>query len=97
MKNHSSSETFQSDQWEVQKLIEVLKKTNNILLFSSLEEEDYKYTFANNIRTLEEGLERALKLKGDNAKIAVIPEGPYVVGMIKNQKGDTSNGNMRTN
>lgn len=97
LKNHSSSGTFKSDQWEVQKLIEVLKKTNNILLFSSLEEEDYKYTFANNIKTLEEGLERALKLKGDNAKIAVIPEGPYVVGMIKNQEGDTSNGNMRTN
>lgn len=84
LKNHDSPETFKSDQWEVQKLTQVLEKTKNIFMLSSLDEEEYKYTFSTKINSLEEGLKNALKLKGPNAKIAIIPQGPYVVGKIKN-------------
>lgn len=86
LKSHETSETFKSDQWEVQKLTQVLEKTNNIFMMSSLKDEEYKYTFTSKINYIEEGLEKAIKLKGINAKIAIIPEGPYVLGKIKSAK-----------
>ena len=87
LKSHDSSKTFKSDQWEVQKLTQVLEKTQNIFLYSSLTDEDYNYAFANKIVSVEEGIEKALNLIGESAKIAVIPEGPYVVGKVKEREG----------
>lgn len=71
---------------EVQKLTQVLEKTSNIYMMSTLKDEEYKYTFTSKINSIEEGLDKALKLKGINAKIAIIPEGPYVLGKIKSAK-----------
>ncbi len=83
LKSHDTSETFKSDQWEVQKLTQVLEKTRNIFLLSELKDEDYPLTFSEKIASLDEGLEKAIKIVGKNARIVVIPEGPYVVGRVR--------------
>jgi nickel-dependent lactate racemase len=84
LESHKTSETFESDQWEVQKISQVLEKTRNIFLLSKLKENDYPLTFAKKISSLNEGLEKAKEITGDNPIIVVIPEGPYVVSRIKN-------------
>ncbi len=83
--DHSTPRTFKSDQWEVQKISQVLEKTRNIFLLSSLSDEEYSYTFAKKITSLDEGVERAKKIVGRTPSIAVIPEGPYVVSRIKRE------------
>lgn len=83
LKGHSASESFRSDQWEVQKLTQVLEKTRNIFLLSELSDEEYFFTFSKRIHSLSEGVKSAMQIVGENANIVVIPEGPYVVGRIK--------------
>ena len=83
LKDHNTSQTFKSDQWEVQKLTQVLEKTKNIFLLSDLKDEEYPLTFAKKIETLEKGVQKAKQIVGNNANMVVIPEGPYVVGRIK--------------
>ncbi len=83
LKGHSTSEGFRSDQWEVQKLTQVLEKTRNIFLLSGLSDEEYSFTFSRKVHSLNEGLRKAIQIVGRNANIVVIPEGPYIVGRIK--------------
>ena len=79
---HRTSQTFESDQWEVQKISQVLDKTRNIFLLSELNDEDYELTFAQRISSLDEGIKMAKKIVGENPFIVAIPEGPYVVSRI---------------
>ncbi|MGC8545864.1 MAG: nickel-dependent lactate racemase [Athalassotoga sp.] len=80
---HRTSQTFESDQWEVQEFTKVFEKTKNILLLSSLNKSDQELTFAKPIKSLNEGIKITTKLMKDPFIVA-IPEGPYVVGRIKN-------------
>ncbi len=83
--SHKTSQTFVSDQWEVQKISQVLEKTRNIFLLSQLNDKDYELTFAKRITSLSEGLKMAMKIVGgDHPFVVAVPEGPYVVGRIKN-------------
>ncbi len=81
--SHSTPQTFESDQWEVQEFTKVFEKTKNILLLSSLNRSDQELTFAKSIKSLDEGFEIAKEAIKDPFIVA-IPEGPYVVGRIKN-------------
>ncbi|MGC8684005.1 MAG: hypothetical protein ACP5UJ_08765, partial [Athalassotoga sp.] len=81
--SHRTSQTFESDQWEVQEFTKVFEKTKNILLLSSLTKSDQELTFARPIKSLNEGVRIATKSIKDPFIVA-IPEGPYVVGRIKN-------------
>ncbi len=80
---HRTSETFESDQWEVQKISQVLEKTRNIFLLSDLDDEDIALTFAKRIDSIEDGMDMAKRIVGANPFIVVIPDGPYVIGKIK--------------
>ncbi|BBJ27371.1 nickel-dependent lactate racemase family protein [Athalassotoga saccharophila] len=81
--SHRTSQTFESDQWEVQEFTKVFEKTKNILLLSSLNKSDQELTFARPIKSLNEGVRIVTKSIKDPFIVA-IPEGPYVVGRIKN-------------
>ncbi len=76
---------FVPDQWEVEELVKVLKITKEIYLYSSLEENEHRLTFTHKIKTIEEGIKIAKKRFGENVKIAVIPEGPYVIPVTKEE------------
>lgn len=77
IKHISHMENFIVDQWEVEELVKALRKIN-IMLYS-LDFDNFDLTFAIKITSPQEGIERALKLHGDNASIIAIPEGPYVI------------------
>ncbi|MGQ9630739.1 MAG: nickel-dependent lactate racemase [bacterium] len=82
IENISKPENFVVDQWEVEELIKVLKVADVMLYSGGLRPGDFKRTFTTRIRSVEEGLELALKKHGPRSKIAVIPEGPYIVPRV---------------
>lgn len=56
---------------------------NDFYLVSSLEDSLVKAMMITPIRSIEEGLEKAFKIMGNDAEIAVIPEGPLVVPILE--------------
>ena len=78
----SNMDNFRPDQWEVEELVKVLKKVKKIYMFSSLSDSDYNYTYTEKINSPEEGIKKIKKELGDNVKIALIPEGPYVIPQV---------------
>jgi len=65
-------------QWNNQCLARVQMR-NDIYLASDLEDSVVREMMVTPIKTVEEGLEKALELLGDDAEIVVIPEGPLVL------------------
>ncbi|MFQ6122606.1 MAG: nickel-dependent lactate racemase [Dehalococcoidales bacterium] len=57
---------------------------NDFYLVSGLEDSVVKAMMITPIRTIEEGLDKAFKVLGNDAEIAVIPEGPLVVPVLEN-------------
>jgi nickel-dependent lactate racemase len=72
-------------QWENQILARAQLK-QNIYLLSSLEDNAVKDMMITPIHTIEEGLEKAFKVLGNDAETAVIPEGPLVLPLLENQR-----------
>lgn len=70
-------------QWENQILARIQMK-NDIYLVSGLEDSVVTDMMITPIRTIEEGLEKAFKALGNDAEIAVIPEGPLVLPLLEN-------------
>jgi len=70
-------------QWENQILARTQLK-NDIYLVSGLEDSVVKDMMMTPIRSIEEGLAKAFKVLGNDAEIAVIPEGPLVLPLLEN-------------
>jgi len=70
-------------QWENQVLARIQLK-NDIYLVSGLDESIAKDMMITPIRTIEEGLQKAFKVLGDDAEIAIIPEGPLALPLLEN-------------
>ena len=70
-------------QWQNQILARAQLK-HDIYLVSSLEDSVVKDMMILPIRTIEEGLAEAFKVLGNDAEIAVIPEGPLVLPLLEN-------------
>ncbi|MCK4416949.1 MAG: nickel-dependent lactate racemase [Candidatus Latescibacteria bacterium] len=77
---------FVKDQWEVEKLCHVLKKAGVFLYTEGIPECRVQELMVEPTPSVEEAAEQALKQAGKEAKIAVIPEGPYVLPVIEGQK-----------
>ncbi len=85
MKRLYNMERFIPDQWEVEELVKVLKVTDKIYMHSSLSEEDQTLTFTHKIESLEDGLRIARERFGEDVRAIVIPEGPYVIPVVKEE------------
>jgi nickel-dependent lactate racemase len=70
------------DQWEFQKLCTVLEKHEVWLYSEGIDPETQKKLFMTPLSSVEEGIALAKKRYGENARIAVIPEGPYVTARL---------------
>jgi len=70
-------------QWQNQLLARDQLK-HDIYLASNIEDNIVKSMMITPIRTIEEGLEKAIKVLGTDAEIAVIPEGPLAVPVLEN-------------
>ena len=69
-------------QWENQVLARTQMK-NDIYLVSELADSTVKDMMMTPVRTVEEGLEKAFQVLGQDAEIAVIPEGPLVIPLLE--------------
>ena len=70
------------DQWEAQILARILRKAKVILVSDYVSERTARDLLLEHARTLEEALEIAYGIVGRGARIAAIPEGPYVIPVI---------------
>lgn len=70
---------FVPDQWQVEMLLRALSKVEVILVSDGLTDEEIAITGATHATSFHQALEIAFKTHGPNARIAVIPEGPYVI------------------
>ncbi len=70
---------FQADQWEVQKLAEVLCKCDVRLFSENLTREEIASCRCQPVDDLDREIMRALKSRGKHAGIAFIPDGPYTL------------------
>ena len=70
------------DQWEFQILARILNRCKVIMVTDMCAPEMIKAMHMEHAFTIEEALEMALKIKGADARIAVIPDGVAVI--VKN-------------
>ncbi len=67
------------DQWMIQEMVNAFHRCNMLYRCDGISEEDLRDFLITPIPTIEDGIQQALKQHGANAKILVIPEGPYVI------------------
>jgi nickel-dependent lactate racemase len=84
------------DQWEVEMLAKVLRRVSSVFLYSpGISREDLSVTLAQGIASLEEGLHEARARLGENATVAVMPEGPYLIPFVKCEETAAGPANLR--
>lgn len=73
---------FIPDQWEVHELAKARKKAEILMYTEGISSEVLSRCFVTPIPSVEEGIRQALAKHGDQARIAVIPKGPYIIPAI---------------
>ena len=67
------------DQWEFQILCRILSKHKVIMVTDMCDPEIIKNMHMDHAYTFEEALNKAFNIKGNDAKVAVIPDGVSVI------------------
>ena len=70
------------DQWEIQILTRILMKAD-IIIVSSLNENEIGNIGLKYAKTIEEGIEMAIKKHGPKAKMLILPNGPQTLPIMK--------------
>jgi len=70
------------DQWQLQKFCQVLEKHEVWIYSDGLDRNTLKKLFVTPLESVEVGIEKVKARFGEDARIAVIPEGPYVYADI---------------
>ncbi len=73
---------FILDQWEIEEQAKAARKAKIMLYSEGLDHDTLSRLFVLPLGSVEEGVRRALEEHGPEAKIAVIPEGPYVMPVL---------------
>ncbi len=74
---------FVMDQWQLEKLGHVLRKAQVKVVSDGLPSEVINRLFVQSAPTVEQAVQDALQQHGDEATIAVIPKGPYVLAQVE--------------
>jgi nickel-dependent lactate racemase len=77
---------FSVDQWMVQHLCQVLRKARVTVVSSGLGPSERAVLPVDTADTAEEALSQALSRYGSGARVAVIPEGPYVLATVRGRR-----------
>jgi nickel-dependent lactate racemase len=86
LKHISRPDNFVIDQWEVEMLVKALKR-NKVYVFSAgISQEDWPLTYAQRVEFAEEGVSLAITNARKPHRIAVIPEGPYIIPMVQSRE-----------
>lgn len=83
MKDIYREDYFVVDQWQFEEFAKVLRKVDVYFYSDGIVGEDKDRIFTTPIDSVEKGIELALERHGQNAKIAVIPKGPYILAELK--------------
>lgn len=70
---------FVPDQWEVEELAKAVRDNTVYCVAAGIPHDDLARCFVTPAETVEEGVAAAIERHGPNARIAVIPKGPYVI------------------
>lgn len=73
---------FVLDQWQLEEMAKVCRKARVIYVTGGLPAETLREFFVDTARTVEEAIAAALSDHGPDARIAVVPKGPYVMPVV---------------
>lgn len=73
---------FVIDQWQLEELAKVARKADIFFYTDGIPYQQLEKLFVHPLKNPQEGISEILKRYGDDAKIAAIPEGPYVLAKI---------------
>ncbi len=80
-----SPDYFREDQWMVQEQMKVAEVADIWVYSDGVPPEELELAKVTPLPSLQEGLEQALRKHGPKAKVAVVPDGPYVMPVVSNQ------------
>ena len=78
-----SGKEFYIDQWQIEELVKVLRKLDVILVSENIPEKFSGKILVEHSTDFNDALDSALQKHGNDSKIAVIPEGPYVLCEVR--------------
>jgi nickel-dependent lactate racemase len=71
-----------ADQWQIEELAKVLRKSNVKIVSNGLLPEEFQKYYVDHSATLEQAVAEAFAKYGTNMTIAVMPDGPYVLATL---------------
>lgn len=74
---------FTIDQWQFEELVKVLRKAEVYCYSTGIDYETLGKLFVTPLRSPNEGVKMALEKHGPKAKVIAVPEGPYVLPMLR--------------
>ena len=74
---------FVIDQWQLQELCKVMRKANVMMFSEGIQDEDRERVLVEIVPSVEGAIARVLNECGADARIAVIPIGPYVLTQLQ--------------
>ena len=75
---------FVIDQWQLEELAKVARKADILFYTDGIPYQHRSKLFVQPLNNPQEGIEEILTRYGEEAQIAVIPEGPYVLAKLEN-------------
>jgi len=77
---------FVADQWQLEELGKVLRKAKVKVFSQGLPPETFRKYYVESTASVEQAIVEALQEYGNNASIAVMPDGPYVLAKVKQNR-----------
>ena len=77
-----NDEFFVINQWQLEELGKVLRKGRVVVVTDAIASETIKRMYVESAPTVEQAVQEALARYGETAKIAVLPDGPYVLAQV---------------
>mgnify|MGYP001394278629 FL=1 len=74
---------FVIDQWQLQELCKVMRKANVMMFSEGIQDEERERVLVEMVPSVEGAIARVLNERGADARIAVIPKGPYVLTQVQ--------------
>ncbi len=83
MESIQKDDYFVMDQWQLEELAKVRRKADVIMVSDGITPDVLNTLFVQSAVTVEDAVRDALEKHGDDAQIAVIPKGPYVLAQVE--------------
>ena len=75
---------FVMDQWQVEELAKVCRRAKVKVFSDGLDADALRSCYVDPVGSVEEAVEQSLNEYGPDARVAVVPKGPYVLPVLAN-------------